>query len=123
MSKNAAKEGQLGGLHSLVAIVLGTQVSHKIKVPVFDAHGEIALDENDEPITKDMYDASPQLLATAIKFLKDNEITATAEQSEAVADLADEVAERRAANKERADRIKSQRDEAMKKAKAQALAK
>ena len=123
MSKNAAKEGQLGGLHSLVAIVLGTQVSHKIKVPVFDAHGEIALDDDDNPITKDMYDASPQLLATAIKFLKDNEITATAEQSEAVADLADEVAERRAANKERADRIKSQRDEAMKKAKAQALAK
>ena len=123
MSKNAAKEGQLGGLHSLVAIVLGHQVSHKVKMPVFDAHGEIALDENDEPITKDMYDASPQLLATAIKFLKDNEITATAEQSEAVADLADEVAERRAANKERADRIKSQRDEAMKKAKAQALAK
>ena len=123
MSKNAAKEGQLGGLHSLVAIVLGHQVSHKVKMPVFDAHGEIALDDNDEPITKDMYDASPQLLATAIKFLKDNEITATAEQSEAVADLADEVAERRAANKERADRIKSQRDEAMKKAKAQALAK
>ena len=123
MSKNASKEGQLGGLHSLVAIVLGHQVSHKVKMPVFDAHGEIALDDNDEPITKDMYDASPQLLATAIKFLKDNEITATAEQSEAVADLADEVAERRAANKERADRIKSQRDEAMKKAKAQALAK
>ena len=123
MSKNAAKEGQLGGLHSLVAIVLGHQVSHKIQVPVFTPDGEIKLDEDDNPITKDMYDASPQLLATAIKFLKDNEITATAEHSETVADLADEVAERRAANKERADRIKSQRDEAMKKAKAQALAK
>ncbi len=115
MSKNAAKEGQLGGLHSLVAIVLGTQISHKVKIPVFDANGEIALDENDEPITKEIYDASPQLLATAIKFLKDNEITATAEQSAEVANLEDEVAARRARNTERKAKIAAQRDAAQKK--------
>ena len=117
MSKNAALEGQLGGLHSLVAIVLGKQVSHTTEIPVFDKDGEILLDDNDEPVTEKVFDASPQLLATAIKFLKDNEITATAEQSEAVSNLEDEVAKRRERNAERKAKIVAQRDAATKAAK------
>ena len=115
MSKNAAKEGVLGGLHELVAQVLAAQVGNQIKVPVFTPEGEIELDEHDQPVTVEVYDASPQLLATAIKFLKDNEITATAEQSVEVANLEDEVAAKRAANQLRKDEMKKRREEAMKK--------
>jgi hypothetical protein len=115
MSKNAAKEGVLGGLHELVAQVLAAKVGHTVKVPVFTPEGEIELDENDQPVRVEVYDASPQLLATAIKFLKDNEITATAEQSVEVANLEDEVAKKRAANQLRKDEMKKRREEAMKK--------
>lgn len=115
MSKNAAKEGVLGGLHELVAQVLAAQVGNTTKVPVFTPNGEIELDEYDQPVTVEVYDASPQLLATAIKFLKDNEITATAEQSVEVANLEDEVAKKRAANQLRKDEMKKRREEAMKK--------
>lgn len=119
MSKNAAKEGVLGGLHGLIAQVLAAQVGNKVKVLVFTPDGEIELDEYDQPVTADVFDASPQLLATAIKFLKDNEITATAEQSVEVANLEDEVAKKRAANQVRKDVMRKRRDEANKRLESQ----
>ncbi len=119
MSKGAAKEGVLGGLHSLVAQVLSAQVGHTVMLPQFDHDGEVLLDDDGNPILVEEYDASPQLLATAIKFLKDNEITATAEQSVEVANLEDEVAKKREANKARKAKMAAARQEAMDKVKQQ----
>lgn len=119
MAKNAALEGSLGTLHSLLAIVMTNQLKQTGEVAKYDIDGSMLLNDDGEPITEKEFLASPQLMAVVTKFLKDNEITATAEQSEEVANLADEVAERRTANKARADKIRAQRDEAMKKIKNQ----
>lgn len=119
MAKNAALEGSLGTLHSLLAIVMTNQLKQTGEVAKYGIDGSMLLDEEGKPITEKEFLASPQLMAVVTKFLKDNEITATAEQSEEVANLADEVAERREKNKERAAKIRAQRDEAMKKIKGQ----
>lgn len=118
MSKNAAKEGALGALHTIVAQVLAKSITKKDKVYEYDADGCLMLDEDGQPIFTEEFATSPQMLAVAVKFLKDNEITAQAEQSEAVANLEDEVAKRREQNKDRAARIKEQRQAAMDAAKA-----
>lgn len=68
-----ATEKKLSALHGAVAEVLTVQVLHQQEETVFDEDGL-------EVGTGNMvYSASPALLATAIKFLKDNQITADAE--------------------------------------------
>jgi len=114
MAKNAALEGSLGTMHALLALVMTSQLKETGSVAQYDAEGEMLTDEEGKPLTTQQFLATPQLMAVVTKFLKDNEITATAEQSVEVANLADEVAERRAANKERNAKIKAQRDDAMK---------
>ena len=101
MAKNAALEGSLGGLHALIAKVLTEQCGKTVE----NEEGEL------------MYVAPHQLIAVAAKFLKDNEITATREQSEEVAELEDEIAARRKTNDERAARTLAARREAMNKIK------
>lgn len=74
MSK--ATEKKLSKLHGDVAEVLSEQVTYKEKETTFD------IDGNEEPTGVEKYTASPALMATAIKFLKDNDITCDVEQEE-----------------------------------------
>lgn len=67
MSKAAEKE--LSELHGIVARVLRSQLEDTI---VVSEDGE----------TKELPTASPAVIAQAIKFLKDNDITATVEDDE-----------------------------------------
>lgn len=81
MSK--ATESKLNNLHGAVADVLTTQVLHQDAETAFDEDGEMVE-------TGDMiYTASPALLAAAMKFLKDNDITADVEQDENLGNLRD----------------------------------
>lgn len=67
MSK--ATERKLGDLHGAVAEVLLAQVTREEEETTFDADGNMV------PTGDMVYSASPAVLATAIKFLKDNSIT------------------------------------------------
>lgn len=67
MSKRAA-ESELNDLHALVARTLRTAIEDA-QMTVYNEEGE----------QTDLNVVSPQLLAQAIKFLKDNNITATPE--------------------------------------------
>lgn len=67
MSK--ATEKKLGALHGAVAEVLLAQVTREEEETTFNGEGEIV------PTGDMVFSASPALLATAIKFLKDNSIT------------------------------------------------
>jgi hypothetical protein len=70
MTKGKSTEAALNGLHGVVATVLTEQLELKEKPTSFDEDGNMV--EGAEEV----YTASPALLATAIKFLKDNQITA-----------------------------------------------
>lgn len=73
MSK--ATESAMNKLHGAVAKVLTSKVEHQSATMDFDEDGN--------PIEGDMdYDVTPQMMAAAIKFLKDNDITANIEQDE-----------------------------------------
>lgn len=66
---NKATEKKLSALHGAVAEVLLAQVTREEEETTFTEDGEVVT-------TGEMvYSASPALLATAIKFLKDNSIT------------------------------------------------
>lgn len=71
MSK--ATEKRLSELHGAVATVLLAQVTREEAETTFNGDGEIV--ETGEMV----FNASPALLATAIKFLKDNSITCDVE--------------------------------------------
>lgn len=67
MSKGTEKK--LSALHGAVATVLLAQVTREEEETTFNEEGEIV------PTGDMVYSASPAVLATAIKFLKDNSIT------------------------------------------------
>lgn len=74
MSK--ATETVLASLHNAVAMVLTAQLSDKEVKVTFNEDGE-AVSTGEE-----VYTATPATIAAAIKFLKDNNITADEELSE-----------------------------------------
>lgn len=91
MSK--ASEDKLSILHGDVAEVLSTQIMYKEKETLFDIDGE-------EIDGEEKFSASPALIATAIKFLKDNDITCDVEQEENLNKLKEVLA-----NKQRHSRM------------------
>lgn len=64
-----ANESKLSDLHGAVAQVLTAQITHK------EAEVELNMDGEEVPTGNEVYTASPAVLAAAIKFLKDNQIT------------------------------------------------
>jgi len=101
MSK--ATETKLGELHGAVAQVLTQQILVQEEIQ--------ELDEEGMPVgTGDMqYSASPATLATAIKFLKDNSITADIKVEKNMSNLADALAK-----KQRHSRLESGAQAALK---------
>lgn len=89
MSK--ASENQMNVLHGRLAQTLTTMVSART-VTKRDAEGNEYVEE---------VDPSPATLAVAAKFLKDNAVTMTPEQSEATDELAQALEARRLASKQR----------------------
>ena len=81
MSK--ASEQLLGDLHGAVATVLTSQVLVQEEVCEFDDDGKTVSTGEME------YSASPATLATAIKFLKDNQITCDIKVDKNMSNLAD----------------------------------
>jgi hypothetical protein len=81
MSK--ATEQALSDLHGAVAKVLTKQVLREEVVTELDEEGNVV--ETDEM----QYTASPALLAAAMKFLKDNDITADKKIDKNMGSLAD----------------------------------
>lgn len=75
--KTTATESELNALHSVVAKTINEQLTATMQVDMGD--GE----------TKEVSMATPALLAQAIKFLKDNNITATPDEDENLAELKD----------------------------------
>ncbi|ASL24429.1 putative terminase small subunit [Alteromonas phage vB_AspP-H4/4] len=84
MSK--ATELALGDLHGAVAKVLTSQVLHETEETTFDEEG------NEVPTGNVAFDASPATIAAAIKFLKDNQITADMETDENMNNLREALA-------------------------------
>lgn len=74
MSK--ANEKKLGDLHGAVATVLNAQITHQVEETAFDEEG------SEVPTGEFVYTAQPAVIAAAIKFLKDNQITCDAEVDE-----------------------------------------
>lgn len=70
MSAGKATERKLSSLHGALADVMTEQVLTREQVTEFDAEGI------EQPTGETYFSASPALLATAAKFLKDNSITA-----------------------------------------------
>ena len=99
MSK--ATEQKLSALHGAVADVLTAQISHQEE--------DMSYDENGEAVStgKMVYVASPATIAVAVKFLKDNSITADIEQNKNLDSLAATLA-----NKQKRSRMGDAREEA-----------
>lgn len=102
MSK--ATEDKMNKLHGQLAETLTTMVKVRTVIRT-DKEGN----EYEEDV-----DPSPAALAVAAKFLKDNAVTMTPEQSTAVDELEDALTKRRAANKGRAKVTKADMDAALK---------
>ena len=79
---NKADQEELAGLHGTVARVLADQLSDKITI-------------SEEGETKEVYTAAPAVLAQAIKFLKDNNITASVEDDCNLSELEDMIKRKR----------------------------
>jgi hypothetical protein len=94
MSK--ATERKLGALHGAVAEVLTHQVLHTEAETIFDSEG------NCVETGEEVYSASPATIATAVKFLKDNQITCDVEQDENMNSLKEALAK-----KQKHSRLKS----------------
>lgn len=101
MASNAANEQELGALHNITAKVL------KQTLDVFDMAqlayletGGLVREADDEAGIKAKYaeppTLAPAMLATIIKFLKDNDITAAPEESDQLSDLEAALAKKRA---------------------------
>lgn len=99
MSK--ATESKLATLHGKVADVLTAQLDHQVEDVEYDADG------NAIPTGNMMYTASPATIAVAVKFLKDNSITADMEQNENLNSLRDVLA-----NKQKRSRLGNPVDDA-----------
>ncbi len=99
MSK--ASESKLAVLHSAVATVLTEQVLHEEEETIFDGEGETI---GTGVMVKT---ATPALLATAARFLKDNDITCDIEQDENLSGLKEVLA-----SKQRHSRLKDAKAEA-----------
>jgi hypothetical protein len=76
MSK--ASDEALGELHGAVASVLSEQLRERVNMT-----------DEDTGESKEVYLASPAVLAQAIKFLKDNDITASIADDENLSELDD----------------------------------
>jgi len=101
MSKQKASESRLAALHNHVTEVLIEQVLHTEEETTFDGEGETVM-------TGVMVrTATPALLATAARFLKDNDITCDVEQDENLSGLKDALS-----RKQRHSRLKEAKDEA-----------
>tara|TARA_R110000787_G_scaffold79937_1_gene174396 strand:- start:1910 stop:2218 length:309 start_codon:yes stop_codon:yes gene_type:complete len=96
-----ATETKLAALHNAVATVLVEQVLHEEEETTFDGEGETV------GTGMMIKTASPALLATAARFLKDNDITCDVEQDENLSGLKDLLS-----NKQRHSRLKNASDEA-----------
>lgn len=92
MSK--ATEEKLSALHAAVADVLTAQVTHQQEDVSFDADG------NEVSSGEMVYTASPATIAVAVKFLKDNSITADINTNENLNSLRDQLA-----NKQKRSRL------------------
>lgn len=92
MSK--ATEEKLSALHAAVADVLTAQVTHQQEDVSFDAEG------NEVSSGEMVYTASPATIAVAVKFLKDNSITADINTNENLNSLRDQLA-----NKQKRSRL------------------
>ena len=93
---NKATEQKLSALHGAVAEVLTKQV---IRI---EEETEFNEDGLEVKTGKKSFSASPALIATAIKFLKDNEITCDAAQDENLGSLREALG-----NKQKHSRLKS----------------
>tara|TARA_R110002020_G_C16254669_1_gene770069 strand:+ start:860 stop:1195 length:336 start_codon:yes stop_codon:yes gene_type:complete len=86
MSK--AKETELTALHAAVAQVLTAQVIAESEETTFDESGIMV------PTGNMVFTASPATIAAAIKFLKDNQITADIETDENLSNLKEKLAKK-----------------------------
>jgi hypothetical protein len=86
MKNKPATDAALGALHEALATVIASQV--KATMQEFDEEGNVI--EGAET-----YSATPALLTVAARFLKDNNITCTVEDSKGLSSLTDELAERK----------------------------
>lgn len=84
-----ASEEKLAGLHDKLCDTLSTMIEVRT-VKQMDKDGEVH---------EVALDPSPAALAVAAKFLKDNNITATPDQSNRLGEVADQLAARRAKRK------------------------
>lgn len=75
---NKATEDQLSELHGLVARVLRGKLEDTITIMV---------DGPDGPVEKEISAAEPAVIAQAIKFLKDNDITSSIADDKNLSDL------------------------------------
>jgi len=98
---NKATESKLAALHNAVAQVLTEQVLHEEEETTFDGEGETV------GTGIMLKTATPALLATAARFLKDNDITCDVEQDENMSGLKDLLS-----NKQRHSRLKDATEEA-----------
>tara|TARA_R110002096_G_scaffold142061_11_gene297164 strand:+ start:8076 stop:8384 length:309 start_codon:yes stop_codon:yes gene_type:complete len=96
-----ATESKLAALHNAVAQVLTEQVLHEEEETTFDGEGETV------GTGMMIKTATPALLATAARFLKDNDITCDVEQDENMSGLKDLLS-----NKQRHSRLKDASKEA-----------
>lgn len=86
MSK--ATETELTALHGALAKVLSAQIEHQEEETTFNADGMEVGTGNKR------YTASPATMSAAIKFLKDNQITADIETDENLSNLKDVLAKK-----------------------------
>lgn len=86
--KTAATEAQLGELHSKVAQVLSNALKVVEKAQTMYLESDVPLDV--------MPEVSAPLLSVATKFLADNKITCTPDESSALSDLDKTLTDKRA---------------------------
>lgn len=97
MANNAASEGALGALHNKVAVVLTKTLDTYDNLSDLTNERIQAAKDDPEMEVPDVKEVSAALLSAAIKFLKDNDITCQADESEAMSALERSLAARRAA--------------------------
>ena len=83
-----ATEPKLATLHGAVAHVLTEQINHRAPELEFDENGHHV--ETGEMV----YDCSPAVIAAAIKFLKDNQITCEVESNQEMSSLRDALSKK-----------------------------
>jgi predicted ATP-dependent protease len=85
MATNAAKEGELGKLHSKVARVMQNAL---------DVQDEAQVRYLDNPEAIEVPQVNASLLSVITKFLADNSITAAPDDSEHMSELEEKIKER-----------------------------